>query len=128
AGYFFLLQGSIAFLCMLMAPQIISALKGHYMQIGMLRYGLLGALFQVLTSFLLVLLSYFDNRRLSLIIQLLFLLTNTLFTWASLKAGFEYYGYGYFLSTALTFAAAAVLTVQYISQLPYHTFVTANAR
>jgi polysaccharide biosynthesis protein PelG len=127
AKNFFLLQGSIAFLGMLMAPEIIAALNGNYLQIGMLRYGLIGSLFHVLTLFLLVLLSYFDSRRLSLLIQLVFLLTNALFTWASMQGGFQYYGYGYFLSSFLTFIIAAMLTTQYVMRLPYHTFITTNA-
>jgi polysaccharide biosynthesis protein PelG len=127
AGNFFLLQGSIACLAILMAPEIISYLKGTYMQIGILRYGLLGAFFHVLTLFLLVLLSYFDCRKASLFIQLVFLFTNALFTWGSLQAGFQYYGYGYFISSFITFLLAAVIMTRYVARLPYHTFVTSNA-
>jgi polysaccharide biosynthesis protein PelG len=127
AKHFFLLQGSLAFLGMLMAPEIIAALKGNYLQIGMLRYGLLGAFFHVLTLFLLVLLSYFDSRRLSLLIQLVLLFTNATFTWISMQAGFQYYGYGYFLSTFVTFLIAAAITTRYVIRLPYHTFITTNA-
>lgn len=127
AGNFFLLQGSIACLGILMAPEIISYLKGTYMQIGILRYGLMGALFHVLTLFLLVLLSYFDSRKASLFIQLVFLLTNALLTWCSMKAGFQYYGYGYFISCFVTFVLAAVIMSRYVGRLPYHTFITTNA-
>jgi uncharacterized membrane protein len=126
ARYFFLLQGSIAFVCALMAPEIINFLKGSYLQVGMLRYGVLGALFQVLTLFLLILLSYFDNRKASLLIQLVFLLSNALFSWGSLELGFQYYGYGYFLSAFVSFILAAVIMVRYMGRLPYHTFITAN--
>lgn len=127
AGSFFLLQGSIAFLGILVAPEVITTLKGNYMQIGMLRYGLLGALFHVLTLFLLILLSYFDSRKLNLAIQLVFLLSNAVLTWGSLQAGFSYYGYGYFLSAFLTFVLAALAVTRYVAQLPYHTFITTNA-
>jgi len=126
ASHFFVLQGSIAFLGMLMAPEIIKLLHGNYLQIGMLRYGLLGAFFQILTLFLLVLLTYFDNRKACLLIQTVFLITNTLFTWISIKAGFAYYGFGYFLSAFVTFLTAAVIMTQYVSRLPFHTFITSN--
>ncbi len=126
AGYLFLLQGIIAFVGILMAPKIISLLNGNYMQIGMLRFGLLGSLFQVLTLLLLILLSYFDNRKANLQIQFSFLVMNILFTWLSLYGGFQYYGYGYFLASFVTFVISAVVTAQYVSKLPYHTFITTN--
>jgi uncharacterized membrane protein len=126
AGNFFLLQGSIAALGMLMAPQIVAYLKDSYLQIGMLRYGLLGSMFQILTFFLLILLSYFDNRKAVLLIQLIFLITNAGFTFASMKAGFTYYGFGYFMSAFITFIVTVVVIVQYVSHLPYHTFISRN--
>jgi uncharacterized membrane protein len=124
---FFVLQGSIAFLGALMAPQIIAFLKGNYLQIGMLRYGLLGAFFQILTLFLIVLLTYFDNRKGVLQIQALFLVTNTAFTLATIHFGFAYYGLGYFLAAFFTFLAACALSMAHIGSLPYHTFITTNA-
>ncbi len=127
AGQFFILQGSIAFLGMVMAPEIISLLEGNYLQVGMLRYGLFGAFFQILTLFLLVLLTYFDNRKACLLIQSVFLVTNILFTWASIKAGFSYYGFGYFLSTVFTFVIASIMMTRHVVRLPFHTFITSNA-
>ncbi|MGE3624056.1 MAG: exopolysaccharide Pel transporter PelG [Bdellovibrionales bacterium] len=127
AGLFFLMQGSIAFLGTLMAPQIIAFIKGNYQQVGMLRYGLLGAFFQILTLFLLVLLTYFDNRRACLIIQTVFLATNAVFTWGSIQAGFAYYGFGYFLASFLTFILASVVLSRHVARLPYHTFISSNA-
>jgi uncharacterized membrane protein len=126
AGNLFFFQLSIAFICIFLAPEIVVFLKGGYLQIGMLRFGLLGAMFQVLTLFLLIVLSYFDARKASLTIQIVFLGTNTLFTWASLYAGFRYYGIGYFLSTFTTFIIAAIVMKQHAERLPYHTFITTN--
>lgn len=126
AGYFFVMQTVLALVGMWFAPKIIGLLGGHYMQIGMLRYGFAGVLFQVLTLFLLILLSYFDNRKASLRIGLLFLCSNTLLTWASLQAGYQYYGYGYFLATFLTFIVATMITFRHVAMLPYHTFITVN--
>ena len=126
AGHFFLLQGSIAILCLVMAPQIISLMHANFLQIGIFRYGLIGALFQVLTMFMLVLLSHFDSQKSALGIQAVFLVTNTVFTWFSMESGFSYYGYGYFLSSLVTFVIAVIIVVQYINRLPYHTFITTN--
>lgn len=126
AGYIFILQAVITFIAILMAPKIISMLNGNYMQIGILRYGLLGSMFQILSLFLLILLSYFDNRKANLQIQTGFLLMNVAFTWASLYGGFQYYGYGYFISSFITFIVSVIITAQYVANLPYHAFVTTN--
>lgn len=123
SGYLFLLQGLIALVAVLMAPKLI----WNYMQVGMLRYGLIGSFFQVLTLLLLILLSYFDNRKASLQIQSAFLLMNAAFAFATLYGGFQYYGYGYFLASFITFIMAMVIMVKYVLQLPYHTFVTTNS-
>ncbi len=124
--YLLLLQGGVVLICVLMAAEIIARLHGDYLQVGMLRYGIMGALFHVFTLFLLVLLSYFDSRTLSLFIQGVFLITNVGLTMLSIKLGFAYYGYGYFLSAFITFLIAAVFTVRYLLHLPYHSFVTSN--
>jgi len=126
AGNLFFFQMSLTFIALFLAPEIIVFLKGSTMQIGMLRYGLLGAMFQVLAMFLLILLSYFDARKEALAIQFIFLFTNALFTLWSLDFGFRYYGIGYFLSSFTTFLIAALAVKQRIESLPYHTFITTN--
>ncbi len=124
---FLIIQGGIAFLGILVAPQIISMIQGNFSQIGMLRYGLLGSFFQILTMFQVILLTYFDNRKACLGIQTLFLATNAIFTLFSLQAGFSYYGMGYFFASFVTFLVAAFVTYSYVRRLPYHTFITSNA-
>ncbi len=127
AGNLFFFQMSLTFIALFLAPEIIAFLNGSPMQIGMLRYGLLGALFQVLAMFLLILLSYFDARKEALAIQFIFLFTNALFTFVSLDFGFRYYGIGYFLSSFTTFLIAALAVKQRVERLPYHAFITTNA-
>lgn len=126
AGHFILMQASICSLAILAAPQILSMVGGSYLQIGIFRFGVLGAFCHVMLIFLLILLSYFDNRKATLQLQLIFLVTNAVFTLITLELGFAYYGYGYFLSCFVTFILAAVVTFRYVADLPYHTFVTTN--
>ena len=45
----------------------------------------------------------------------------------TLKAGFPYYGYGYFFATITTFAAAFLTAAYYLKRLPYQTFVMSNS-
>ena len=74
-----------------------------------------------------VTLSYFDLRRTALWLQVLFGLTNTAFTYLSMRMGFAYYGYGYFLAALITFAATFLAVAHYLNRLPYQTFVVSNS-
>jgi uncharacterized membrane protein len=57
----------------------------------------------------------------------LFLAANALLTFISLKLGFRFYGYGYFLSALIAFAVAFVTTDYFLRRLPYQTFIRNNA-
>lgn len=121
-----LLQGSICFLTILAAPKIFDILGMNYIQIGIFRFGVLGAMFQVLTLFLTVILSYFDHRKGVFRIQIFFCVSNISLSFLCRYLGFSYYGYGYFLSNLLTFVLAATVLEQYLRKLPYYSFVTNN--
>ncbi len=121
-----LFQGGITFLVLLTAPKILSLLGMNYIQLGMFRFGVLGAFFQVMALFITIVLSYFDNRKAVCALQGLLLVSNAAFTYATLQLGFPYYGYGYFLASLLTFTVAAIVTVRFVIKLPYSTFVLNN--
>ncbi len=127
SGNFLILQGSLCLIAILVAPKLLALLGSSYQQIGIFRYGVMGAFFHALTLFLLILLSYFDNRKTVCTMQLFFLAANILFTSISLQSGFRYYGYGYFLASLLTFLFTMLLTTRYLLHLPYHTFITNNS-
>ena len=52
---------------------------------------------------------------------------NGLLTMVTLRLGFQFYGYSYFSSALIAFAAAFIATDRYIRHLPYQTFVRNNA-
>ena len=127
ARNFLMIQGSLCVVVILTAPKIFDFFHFNYLQIGMFRYGVLGAFFHILTLFLTILLSYFDHRKGVLAIYLLFLVSNGVCSYFSMEAGFDYYGYGYFIASISTFVVAAIITAVYVGRLPYHTFLTRNA-
>ena len=59
-------------------------------------------------------------------LSVLLLLTNGTFTFLSLRLGFPFYGYGYFLSALIGFGCSFMAVGRLSSHLPYHTFVTMN--
>ncbi len=120
------LQGCIAVVLLLLSPRLYDLLGFSYTQIGMFRFGVLGAFFHVLLVMQFIILTYFDFRRLVLVLQGLFLATNVVFTFISLKMGFPFYGGGYFASTLVTFAVTYFALTRYVGDLPYRTFVRDN--
>lgn len=121
-----LLQLSICLVVLLLTPQIFNLLGMSFIMLGIFRFAVLGATFQVFIIFLGVLLSYFDYRRGTLKINLCFFFTNLIFTLATVWMGFSFYGYGFFLSCLVTFTFAALITEHYLRRLPYHAFITSN--
>ncbi len=126
ARTFMVVQGAITFLAIVMAAEILEALNINYQQIGIFRLGTLGGMMHVLALFQMILLSYFDSRSRVMWLQFLFLVSNIIFTLISMNAGFAYYGYGYFLSSALTFLATTLVLFTFMNKLPYHAFITHN--
>ncbi len=120
------LQGCIAVVLLLLSPRLYELIGLSYTQIGMFRFGVLGAFFHALLIMQLIILMYFDFRRLILVLQGFFLAINILFTFISLNMGFPFYGAGYFASTLLTFIATYLATVRYVNDLPYRTFIRDN--
>lgn len=122
-----ILQGSITILALFTAPALLEFFKVSTALTEIFRYGAAGAFFHIMLLFITIILAYFDNRKLALSIQLLFLLTNAGFTWFSLQAGTAYYGAGYCAASILTFIIAAIVTIRYLLHLPYHAFITTNS-
>ena len=120
------IQIVISVLVIFFAPTILEATGGASRQIGMFRFGVLGALFHVMMLFCGILLMYFDARRPALMLNIAFLATNAGFTWATVQLGFPYLGYGYFAATLLCFALGVGLLFNVVRQLPYFTFVRNN--
>lgn len=122
----FILQAGFSILTILISPYIIDFLKLNFSQSGIFRIGVLGALFQVIFLYILIILIYFEIRREVFLLQLLFFGTNLLFSMLSLTLGFNFYGYGYFLSTLISMGAAYLVAVNKLQDLPYLTFITNN--
>lgn len=121
-----IIQGVVAFLFILLAPQIFEKLRMFFVQLGIFRLGVLGSFFQVLILFATIILSYFDCRKTNMWIFVFYFAANTILTLVFMQAGYPYYGYGFFLASALTFFLAASLLLSHVRKLPYHAFITNN--
>ncbi len=120
------LQGGIVIVLLFLSPRLYDLIGFSYTQIGMFRFGVLGAFFHVLLVMQFIILTYFDFRRLVMVLQGIFLITNIVFTFVSLNMGFPFYGGGYFASTLFTFVVTYLAMVRYVGELPYRTFIRDN--
>ena len=127
ARNFLILQSSICLSAILLAPNMFAALNIDFEQLGMFRIGTLGALFHIMFLGASIIISYFDKRMSMLKLQAIFLVSNGVLTWLFLPLGFPFYGYGYFLSAAISFVASFIVIARFVGDLPYHTFVVDNS-
>lgn len=123
---FLVLQGSITVISILLAAKLFEIFDVPFLELGIFRIATLGAFFHALMLFAVIVLSYFDCRKAFMNLHGFFLLTNLVFTYISVQWGFEYYGFGYFLSALSTFLLAALVLFNHLRKLPYHAFITNN--
>ena len=121
-----MMQGAICFIAILLAPKLFDMLHMFYLQLGIFRLGALGTFFQALLLFSSIVLQYFDCRKANMWIFIFYFVTNGIFTLVTLQLGFEFYGYGFFLSSCLSFMIAAFVLFNHVKKLPYHAFITNN--
>ncbi|OKH86264.1 exopolysaccharide Pel transporter PelG [Thalassospira sp. TSL5-1] len=119
------LTGLLAILIVLSAPFILETMNIPFKEIGVFRFGALGACLHVLAMFAMVFLSYFDFRKPVMLLNIIFMVANCTFTWLTADH-FVLHGMGYFLASALTFSLAMILLVHNLKRLAYGAFVTNN--
>ena len=71
---------------------------------------------------LMILILYFDWKGLAFKINLLFFMSNLIFTLAFIEEDLSFQGYGYFLSCLLTLCVATYLFLKRWDELEYITF------
>jgi uncharacterized membrane protein len=118
--------GCLAILAVLSASAWFDNLGINYQQIGVYRLGTIGAVLHILFLFVLIFLSYFDQRHVVLSLNILFLIANMALTFVSLRLGFRYYGLGYTSATALCFFVGFSFLAHRLKWLTYQAFVANN--
>lgn len=121
---FLVLQGSISFIIIMLAPTIFQWVGADFMELGIFRLGALGAFFGALNFFIIIFFTYFDSQTDFILITGFMFLSNLVLTLITLLLGFSFYGYGYCLSMILTFLFGALLLARFLDKLTYHIFIT----
>lgn len=116
----------ICFAAIVFAPFLFDAIGIGFIQFSIFRIGCLGACFQILSLFFMVLLQYFDDRRNVLYTQLIFFFLNVTLTLLTLYGGFPWYGYGFFGASLVTFVVSLYYLENYVNNLEFNIFVRKN--
>ncbi|MEA2989220.1 MAG: polysaccharide biosynthesis protein PelG [Alphaproteobacteria bacterium] len=119
-------QVVICALVALSAPAVIDALDMQFRQVGTLRLGVIGAVFQFLFITCASLTLYFDRRMVFLALQTCFLVLNGALTAATLALGPNYLGLGFLVASAISAAVAYLALVRTLYRLDYLTFIANN--
>ncbi len=122
-----LVQLSVTLLVLLLPTIVLGAVGVPQSAVFLLRFCAMGAAFQSGVLMLTIVLHYFDSRRSVLHINLVFLLTNTVFSWVSVRMGEPWYGTGYFVACVVTFAFAYWAVQRTFANMLYLAFVRQNA-
>lgn len=122
-----LLAASLCCVAILLSPKIFEFLQINFLQIGIFRLGILGAFFQIFFVFNTIFLYYFECRKENLLLFLFYILLNGALSYWSLLKGYSYYGYGYFLSSAIVFVLSSFFLFNHLKYLSYNSFISNNS-
>ncbi|MFA4875421.1 MAG: exopolysaccharide Pel transporter PelG [bacterium] len=123
-GRMIVLQGTITVIGLFIAPKIFRYLGMTPINLGVFQIALLAAFLQVLLLTLLIIMLYFDFRIDALIMSAVFAASNLLLSMLSIKVGFSWYGYGYFISCLISLIGGYLLFNYRMKNLLYYTFVS----
>jgi uncharacterized membrane protein len=110
----------------LLAPSVVELLDMQYRQVGTLRLGLIGAVFQFLFITCSSLTLYFDRRVMFLALQACFLVLNAALTSALIPLGPSYLGLGFLAASAISALVAYLALARTLHRLEYLTFIANN--
>jgi uncharacterized membrane protein len=110
------------------APTIVQVSGLFYQQIGVLRLGAVGALFQFVFFAATSLLLFFDQHGRFLALQAIFLALQGTFAMATMEMGAAYYGFGYLAACVISAALAFSALESTMENLTFITFCRTRGR
>jgi len=127
-GQITLIQTAICVVIVLGAPTIVQVSGLFYQQVGVLRLGAVGALFQFVFFAATSLLLFFDQHGRFLALQAIFLALQGTFAMATMEMGAAYYGFGYLAACVISAALAFSALESTMENLTFITFCRTRGR
>jgi uncharacterized membrane protein len=122
-----LVQAALCAIVALSAPSIVGAMGLHFQQVGVLRLGALGVLFQFVFIATTTLLLFFERHSQFLFLQAIFLILQGGLTAVTVTLGATYYGFGYLIACVGCGLAALAMLEHTMRNLTFITFILSNS-
>lgn len=120
--YSFEVQALITLTVVLLAKPIFKVLKLNYVIRNIFKITAVGSLFNILFFILMLILLYFELRKRAMLVSACFFFTNLIFSFYFKDKGIEYFGYGFALSSFITFCFSLSLYKNFMNRVNYMTF------
>ncbi|MEO5659260.1 MAG: exopolysaccharide Pel transporter PelG [Polaromonas sp.] len=116
-------QGATTLILLLMGEELLMWFGISPLSRSLLSIDLLAVAIQLMLLAVLNVLFYLDQQQAALRLCLLFLVSNTGFSWLTLYLGPSFFGYGFALAVLLTGAVGLAILSRKLEQLEYETFM-----
>ena len=116
-------QSGLSFCCIVFAPHILNFFKLRQELLAIFQLGILGVFLQVMVVMMGIIILYFNGIKKAIILNFVFFSTNVVLTLITLKLGFPFYGYGFLISSLISFCLAYILLNKQIEDFDYETFM-----
>lgn len=120
--YTFSIQFLITLTCVCLSKPIFQFLKLNYLVRNIFRITAIGACFNVYFFIIILILLYFEKRGSAAFLAISFFVLNFSLTLYFRKFSIEYTGFGFTISSIVTFILSLILLVLYIRKANYSTF------
>jgi polysaccharide biosynthesis protein PelG len=118
----FIFQGAVTIVCLVFAPYLVKMAHLIPVQVPIFRISLIGSFLQILLAMNIIILFYFDLRKPVLVVTLLYLFSNVVFSMLTIKLGVQFYGYGYTYACFISLLFAYHYLDISVKDLEYITF------
>lgn len=119
----FRIQGITFILILLLEEHIFNLFNLSLLYIPLFHVLMVGTFLQLIFITILSLLNYFDRRKEALLATFFFALSNIILSYASIKLGPSFYGYGFVFSLALSNFIGLVSLRRFLNEIHYRTFM-----
>ncbi|MCD6459659.1 exopolysaccharide Pel transporter PelG [bacterium] len=117
-------QGFVTLMLLIGAVNVVHFTKLTWAQLVIFKISILSALLLIFFQLLLIIMLYFEFRKETLLLTLLFLVLNVAATYASIELGFRSFGYGFFTASFLSLTVGYFVLNYKINNLEFLTFAS----
>lgn len=123
-GFVVVTQGVISLLALIFSNQLAGFMHLGYTQIPIFRLAIIGAYLNSLFLIMLIIILYFDFKKVAVFVTLIFLTGNAIGTLVTTTFPMPFVGYGYILGIFLGLVCAFYMLDFKLKRLEYETFVS----